>query len=407
MTRVISALVATAAVLATPVVGQERTRSPQYSGEAVDNCYQWSVGFEHVNCARRPLPGSGLMAQVYTLTDGSFRTLTQDPAIQSTEETEESAEEKPAFETVQSENDKAETETTEAEVEEDPRLAVEDPLPDATDLPKGAGPATADPSAELLLPPVIMTQPGRTELVPTATGHLNRIETPFSDPVARAAARDGDTLDLQFDQNFIYASVTSPVTLFIHQRGHPDPAIAVSLIPQRIAPRQVRLALPAMQLVEAEKNNKTASQKPKAAPAAATTRTPKANSRGVTRNQPGGKPGQTLAGYIQTFAKGRVPKGFTQISAQGYNPASFCKRISGVTYSFAQGAAVVSNDYIIIRGLASANRAVELDERDCALNSQTLAVAFSPRTKIGPRQPTDFFVLLRKQQAAVKPAGKN
>lgn len=400
----ISALMAAATILAIPAHAQERTRSPQYSGEAVDNCYRWSVGFEHVSCSRRPLPGSGLMAQVYTLTDGSFRTLTQDPGVQSAKSPEKTTPEMPMLEAVQPEPAPDATVAPLAEAEENSVSATEDPLPESYGLSKDVVPPTKNPNAELQLPSVITVQPGRTEILPVARGHLNRLETPFSNPLARAAARDGSSLDLQFDQNFIYASVTEAVTLFVHQSGYPDPAIVIGLIPMQIAPRQVKLMLPGVQLAEAKKNNKVAAEKPKVA--AKPTNPQKANSRGVTRNRPANKLGRNLAEYIQTFAKGRVPKGFTPISVQGYDPTSFCKRTNGVTYSFAQGAAVVSNHYIIVRGMVSANRTVELNELDCAINPRTLAVAFSPRTQVAPRQPTDFFVLMRQLNTVMLPTGK-
>ena len=397
--RNLPVLVAAAVALSSPSPAQERIRSPQYTGESVEECYEWQVDFDAVSCVRRPLAGSaGIMAQIYTLQDGSLRNLTQDPGIAGLTGTPTNVGEEPGIETIPL----PPLAPPEPEVADSGVAEMEDPLVGPVDRPKETLVSGAEPSP--LLPPVIMIRSRRTEILPIATGHLNRIETPFSDPAAVAATSQGKTLDLQFDQNFIYVSVTSPVTLFIHQRGFPDPAIAVSLVPHRIAPRQVKLTLPPEQLEEVKKNEQSAAETRK--PDARAPRSSDANSRGVTRNPPQNSLGQTLAGYIQTFAKGRLPRGFTQISVHGYDPTSFCKRIRGVTYDFLQGAAIASNEYIILRGMVSARQEVELDERDCARDPQTLAVAFSPRTNIGPRQPTDFFVLLRKQNSVIQTGGK-
>ncbi len=382
-------------------IAQDRMRSIDYSGDAVERCFEWDTGFPFESCTRRPLPGDpGTVAQTYRLTDGTTRILTQDPNTAAT-----------SFDSA-------------ANPVEDPvvELPEIDPVADATTAESGdisvtelASPASTEPGdaggqhpipeVDLLLPPVVAIRPGRAEILPVATAHLNRIETPFSDPAARAATGQDATLDLQFDQNFIYISITHPVTLFIHERGYPDPAIAVSLVPHRIAPRQVRLTLPPQQMEAIRKNAADAARNPVASLAPGISDELKPNSRGVRRAFPAPDPAEKLAGLIQVFAQGRVPEGFSRISVHGRDATAFCRQISGVRYDFHQGAAVASRDYLILRGMASATHPVRLDERDCARNPQTLAVAFSPRTEIGPRQPTDFFVLLRKPNAPMQSAG--
>lgn len=400
-----------ALMLTTAVGAQERMRSADYDGEdAIEVCYGWQTGFEFTRCERMPIPGqTGLMGQVYSLADGSRRTLTADPRsvpadpVSAAAETSETLTQNlPTVEDIGASIDEAArgrlAQAGPSEVEEN----------HSDDL-KGAGEEGDNTKNSIVvenfvLPSVVAFIPGRAEIMPMATGHLNRIETPFTDPEIRTSAEPPD-INFQFDQNYIYVSVVQPVTLFIHEKGIPDPAIVVSFVPQLIAPRQVKITLPPSTMEIVRKNAKAQKAATKSASSAPVG--PAANSSGIRRASPQAAATNTLAHLIQTFAQGRVPRGFTQTALQGYSPASFCSGVSGVTFSFAQGAAVASNEYIIVRGMASSRARVTLDERNCARHPDTLAVAFNPRTIIGPDQPTDFFVLIRRPAASIKTARGN
>lgn len=403
-------------MLTTAVFAQERMRSADYDGEdAIEVCYDWQTGFEYTRCERMPLPGqAGVMGQVYTLEDGSRRTLTVDPR---------SAPVDPVAAAAETSETLAATLGTATPPQEDIGAAIDaaarsrnggtgQSQPDSAaviedgDAPQADEPAKSSLVEEnFVLPPVVAFIPGRAEILPMATGHLNRIETPFSQPEVRTSA-EPSAINVQFDQNFVYVSVTQPVTLFIHEKGHPDPAIVVSLVPQLIAPRQVKFTLPPSTMETVRKNAASLAATTARASGAAPTG-PAANSRGVRRASPQAAATNTLAHLIQTFAQGRIPRGFRQVSLQGYDPAAFCGGASGVSFSFRQGAAIASNDYIIVRGMASSGTRTTLDERKCARHPDTLAVAFNPRTIIGPDQPTDFFVLIRRPNASIQTARGN
>lgn len=400
-------------LLTTAAVAQERTRSPGYTGEdAVEPCFEWATDFDYVQCERLPIPGqTGMMGQTYTLADGSRRTLTEDPrvAAQSADPLAAAAEDGSSAEPPVVDG-LPPSDTSDMRQREDVAASIET----ATRGRSGSGSEEAavapdaPPTSKIVeenfeLPPVVPIIPGRAEIMAMATGHLNRIETPFSDPMVRTSAQ-ADALNVEFDQNFIYVSLTQPVTLFIHQRGFPDPAVVVSLVPQRIAPRQVKITIPPA-MAEVVKKNQAESKK---ADAAGTDSGPKPNSAGVRKTGGGGSAAtSSVASVINTFAKGRVPKGYSQISLQGYDPASFCKSTLGLKFSFHQGAAIASKEFIVVRGMVTASREVSLDERICARHPETLAVAFSPRTKVGPDHPTDFFVLIRRPNASIKSARKD
>lgn len=414
------------AFLAAPALAQERMRSSGYSGEGGNGeCYAWATGFEFKYCERMPLPGqTDVFAQVYTLQDGTRRTLTKDPAAPAEVDIVDAAADTGDFLPQSKPVDDAEADRASVgkkidaatrgrgEGEGDiskPADAVAEGVSDnagaeeagAADD-KSEEPASEIVAEEFVLPSVVPTVPGKTEIMQVAMGHLNRIETPFENPMVRTSA-DPNVMRTEFDQNYVYLSVTQPATLFIHDKGHPDPAIVLSVVPRRIAPRQVKVTVPSTMMEAIRKNRASDRGGVRQASGGAEKATAPVNTGGVTRSQVPGGSTMTVADYIRAFSQGRLPKGFQHIDVSQYEAGMFCAG-GGVKYSFRQGAAIASNEYFIVRGMVESNVVKDLDERWCAKQPNTLAVAFAPRTKVGPDQPTDFYVLVRRPNAAVKSA---
>ena len=98
------------------------------------------------------------------------------------------------------------------------------------------------PAATLSLgPKTIRVAPGTTAIVEVAIDHLNRIVTPFSAPQVRTVS----PATTQVDGNAIYVATASedPVSLFITEAGDTATAVALTLAPRHIPPREVRLVL--------------------------------------------------------------------------------------------------------------------------------------------------------------------
>lgn len=330
-------------VVAAPVAAQEneRIRSSGYAGEAGrSECTEWSVGFEFDRCERMPLPGDPeTFGQVYTLPDGGMRRLTVDPEANTTDA--DDLDPRDGMSLVDSVTE-AVTELADDSAADDreaagaaiagataERAGEMVPEPDieadgsvsVAEAGEGASTNAEEETSEIIeenfvLPPVVASIPGRADIMPMAMGHLNRIETPFSDPMVRSAAA-ADAMTIEFDQNFVYVAVTQPVTLFIHEKGYPDPAIVVSLVPQRIAPRQVRVTLPSTAMREVEQHAATikANNAPKKAAAEPK---PKANRAGVRREPEPRAATNTVAHMVQDFSQGKLPPGFMNISLEGF-----------------------------------------------------------------------------------------
>lgn len=333
----------------------------QVTGE----CETWDVGFEYESCRRVPFPGgaSGFV-QVYEKTDGQKANFMADPMASA------------------------------AGGQGDETPVAPGPAPvDGTAQQTGATvPASIQSAQPVVIPDRLPTQitifPGRTELLPVAVGHLNRFETPFEAPTVRTSANES-TINLDFDQNFVYVEVTEPATLYIHERGHPDPAIVVSLIPRLIAPRQVRLSVPANLQKEIDANRAADA---KAVASALPVRV--ATAKGSPPSSASSSQAAGPAGIMQSFGRGQVPAGFKQQSAAGFNIANFCSTGTGVNFSLKNGRAYASGQYVMLIAQATASRRVELQEIWCAANPATVAVAFATRPVISKGKPTEVLILL-------------
>lgn len=252
---------------------------------------------------------------------------------------------------------------------------------------------------EFVLPNQVTIIPGRAELMPMAIGHLNRIETPFTDPMVRTSAA-ADALSVEFDQNFVYVSLNQAVTLFIHERGHPDPAVVVALIPEQIAPRQVRINVPSTIAAQIKKQAPRPT-KPTATGAGKTSG-PRANTAGVTRQNPAGLGSRSAKAVrdLRTFSEGKMPRGFQHGQISNYHVADFCRGAQGVTFSFNEGSMIFDGTNYIVRGMAEtrSGKPIDLNEQWCMQQPGSLAAGFFPKTQISQGSPTDFFVIVTRPE---------
>ncbi len=78
------------------------------------------------------------------------------------------------------------------------------------------------------------------EIVQVAQGHLNRIVTPFENP--KVTSTSPATTEARDNVIYIGTSGTSPVTIFITEKGSEDLALSLTLIPKQIPPREIFLS---------------------------------------------------------------------------------------------------------------------------------------------------------------------
>ena len=231
------------------------------------------------------------------------------------------------------------------------------------------------PSVLELGPQSVHVTPGTTALVEVATGHLNRIVTPFASPAVRTVAQ----AQTQVDGNVVYVATADeePVTLYLSDSGNPDTAIALTLAPRRIPPREIRLVL-----VEAAGFTHTAAAAPNGRSAEA------------PRSQGSQPYVEDIVASFRAIARNRVPPGFGLRKAGGKDRVTCAQ--AGLTVAVGQVLeATALRIYTgVVRNTSGAEMAFE--ERTCSgPGAGVAAVAAWPRVQLGAGEETEVYVAMR------------
>ena len=84
--------------------------------------------------------------------------------------------------------------------------------------------------------------PGTTALIEIAIDHLNRIVTPFANPVVRTVSAASTSVDGHVV--YVATSTEEPVSLYIGDGQSNDLALSLTLAPRFVPPREIRLTVP-------------------------------------------------------------------------------------------------------------------------------------------------------------------
>jgi len=261
-------------------------------------------------------------------------------------------------------------------------------------LPEPPNPVTSPSTMPLELPPVdasvlkaanqpttsvapqyLQVRPGINELMPIALGHLNRLVTPFDNPVVTTTSQA--TTRTQGKIVYVATADETPVTLYITPGDNQDIALSLTLIPKRIPAREIHLSLDkdTYQVLAKLQQQATAAS---------------------------GKPLDKEQDYITT-----LKKLFRDLGLQK-TPAGFSLRDPSQAESIhcqqdrvqiRTGQVLESQDMLILVGVArnTGLLPVEFDERACATTqAEVLAVAVWPKVLLGPKEATELYVVVRR-----------
>lgn len=95
-------------------------------------------------------------------------------------------------------------------------------------------PAAAGMQASVSPPPArISVAPGIVEVIPIGLQRLNRIRTPFATPDVKTVS---ESAMIEVEGSVIYVSteLRDPISLFVTEKGQPDVALSLQLMPSRI-----------------------------------------------------------------------------------------------------------------------------------------------------------------------------
>lgn len=210
--------------------------------------------------------------------------------------------------------------------------------------------------------------PGVNQVIPVARGHLNRIVTPFTEPVVHTTS----TAKISTEGNVLYVASTAkgPTTLYVSPDGDQDMALSLTLLPQPIPPREIRIRL-AKQAGVAATNRHAAGQWERERPY-------------VT----------TIKKALRKLALGEVPQGFGLGEWHSGDPMIACAQAS---LAIEQGQVLTGNQTLLLVGKATniSDERVEIQEPRCR-QTHVMAVAAWPQASLEPGQSTEIYVVMRR-----------
>jgi conjugal transfer pilus assembly protein TraK len=255
-------------------------------------------------------------------------------------------------------------------VTDQPPLQVELPPVDASIL--NPPPQQA---ATSVAPQTLQVKPGINELMPIAVGHLNRLVTPFDNPVVTTTSQA--TTSTKGRIVYVATADETPVTLYITPGDNQDIALSLTLIPKRIPAREIHLRLDQetyKRLTQWQRQNTTSSDKP-------------ANQEQdyIT----------TLKQLFRDLGLQKTPAGFSlRDPSQSEQIQCHQGRVRIHTGQLLEG-----QELLIFVGVArnTGVTPIEFDERSCAsTQDEVLAVAAWPKGVLGPGESTELYVAVRR-----------
>jgi conjugal transfer pilus assembly protein TraK len=260
-------------------------------------------------------------------------------------------------------------------------MQIELPPVDASVLKATAQQATS------VAPQHIQIKPGINELMPIALGHLNRLVTPFDNPVVTTTSQA--TTSTKGKIVYVATADETPVTLYITPGDNQDIALSLTLIPKRIPAREIHLSLDNDSyklLTKLQQQTKTASA-----------------------SKPADQEQEYVTHLKKTFRDlglQKPPAGFSlREPTHGENIHCLQDRVQIKT-----GQVLESQDMLILVGIVrnTGSTAIEFDERSCATTKdEVLAVAAWPKVVLGTNEATELYVALRRtaeQASTLRPS---
>ncbi|TDX26808.1 conjugal transfer pilus assembly protein TraK [Modicisalibacter xianhensis] len=217
----------------------------------------------------------------------------------------------------------------------------------------------------------LTVKPGVNEIVPVAIDHLNRIVTPFSTPAVETVS--GATTNIKDNVVYVGTDNETPVTLFITEKGSQAVAVSLTLLPQKIPPRELfievdgALANPAF--AGSNKAEKWETSQPYV---------------------------DTIRDLLRGVALGTTPQGYTLHTMEPGIPVPHCAQ-PGMEFDFRNGQIMMGHKLSVSIGVARNVSGQPLEFREAACGDwDVAAVAAWPRSVLSPNERTEVYVIKRQ-----------
>jgi conjugal transfer pilus assembly protein TraK len=225
----------------------------------------------------------------------------------------------------------------------------------------------AEQQATSVAPQQIQIKPGINELMPIAVGHLNRLVTPFDNPVVTTTSQA--TTSTKGKIVYVATADETPVTLYITPGDNQDIALSLTLIPKRIPAREIHLSLDKdsyQVLTKLQQQAKTAS-----------------SAKTADQEQ------EYISHLKKTFRDlglQKTPAGFSlRDPSHGENIRCLQNQVQIKTGQVLEG-----QDMLILVGIVRNTGSI-------ATQAEVLAVAAWPKVVLGANESTELYVVVRRQ----------
>lgn len=225
-------------------------------------------------------------------------------------------------------------------------------------------------------PSELIMVPGRNELITVARVHLNRLVTPFPNPVVKTTS-DRTTTSAEGRTVWVATESTDPVTLFIMDEADPDTALTVTLVPRDIPAISVHLTLPGYQ----PSVQRLAAQ---------------GDAEAFEHTLPYLS---TIRELFRQVAMREIPPGYGMRTLAGGHPLMPDCVLPGIEVVPSQeltGHAIIM---LVSRLTNRTTHPLDIDESMCASDG-VLAVAAWPVVELRPGQSTELYIAVRRPTSA-------
>lgn len=224
----------------------------------------------------------------------------------------------------------------------------------------------------------IIVTPGINTLIPISQYQINRIITPFDNPIIQTVS--GAEITANGGVIYVTPTNTQPVTMFVTPENDESIALSLTLLPQNVPPIQAHLILSQGASASLSKN-----------PSSSQSQT---NSKAAKWEQ--SQPYvDSLRDIMRDMALGTLPPGYGLTAIPSGMSIPACAQ-PGIKFDFSKSQLISGSDFRVFVALAqnTTARTLEFDHGACT-HPHRAAVSSWPHEILEPGQKTEVFLITR------------
>lgn len=225
----------------------------------------------------------------------------------------------------------------------------------------------------------VLIAPGVNTIIPIAVGHLNRIVTPFEDPIVQTVT--GATTKVKNNVVYVATDNETPVTMYITPKDDESLALSLTLAPQKVPPIEANLVLDESHGTQGKSLGGLGARR---------------HYSGAARKWEESQPYMdSIRGIMRALALNKLPKGYSLAKLSPGDTVPACYQ-EGLDVDFSRSQVMLGHNFQVLVAVASnvTNQPLLVDETACT--HPTLAAASVwPNNLLEPGMKTEIYIVLR------------